>query len=196
MPCSWAATSRGGWPVAGHLRIQESDRCAVLKNEPNGCANPKRVQIWQMRSSPGKPVTNRNSRGPGIVMHFGLCPAVTRRAHSRHERFDGGRSPRMAYSMARILSPQTSDTFPSFRATSGTGYRMQSNRRSVAVQSHSAWWVCSDQCGVPARCRPAFSGVSMGPVAARPGPRSRQSQDAAASMIWSSPSLTALITAM
>ena len=145
----------GWWPVAGHLCIQRSDRCAVLEEDPNGIREAQRVQIGRIRPLLEKPVTNRDSRGPGIVLHFGLCPAVTRGAHSRHERFERGRLPRIVYSMARILCPQTPDTFPSFERLRGTGSRLQSNRRSVAVQSHSAWWACSDQCGAPARCRPS-----------------------------------------
>ena len=167
MPCSWAATSRGWWPVAGHLCIQGSDRRAVLKEEPNGSAKPKRVQLCDMRSSPGKtgdeseePCTgDRHALWvmPGDKL-AGLIP-VTSDSREAACRAWCTRWP-------EFCAPKPQTPFRPFEPLRGTGYRMQSNRRSVAVQSHSAWWVCSDQCGVPARCRPAFSGVSMGPGAA------------------------------
>ena len=141
------AAAGGQWLVIFVFRSQIG--APFSRTSQTGARNPNAFSSAICVPLLEKPMTNRKSRAPGIVMHFGLCPAVTRRAHSRHERFKRGCLPRMVYSMAGILCPQTSDTFPSFRATSGTGYRMQSNRRSVAVQSRSAWWVCPYQCGVP-----------------------------------------------
>src|SRR5664279_91832 len=116
----------GQWLVifvfSGQIGAPFSRRIQTGSAKPNAFRSAVFVPLLE------KPVTNRNSRGPGIVLHFGLCPAVTRGAHSRHERFDGGRLPRIVYSMAGILCPQTSDTFPSFRAGSG-------HRFSVAVES-------------------------------------------------------------
>src|SRR5664279_2874939 len=102
----------------------------------------------------------------------------------------------MVYSMAGILCPQTSDTFPSFRATSG-------HRLSDAVESEIRGSPVPFRVvgllrpvrrpgAVPSRFLRRFHGTGSGIVL---GPRSCHSQDAAASMTLSSPSLTALITA-